>query len=126
MSVAGMANNAAAAPPSKPSVYADVQITYAGQTFGFGGPQNSFYQNQDGGGIQFNVTTLGTPAYEPLPQIDTSSLVPAGNHWEVVTQINHRYYQFVGTCASTTFSTVDSTGTVVMHLFLNCKDLQTN
>lgn len=117
---------ASAAAPSKQTIYSDVQITYAGQTFGFGGLQSSFSQSQDGGFIQFNVTNLDTPGYVPLPQIDTGSLQPKGNHWEVVTELgSHHAYSFVGICASTTFSTTDPAGTIVRHLYLNCSDLET-
>jgi hypothetical protein len=117
---------ASAAAPSKQAIYSDVQITYAGQTFGFGGVQGSFNQNQDGGFIQLNVTNLDTPGYVPLPQIDTGSLRPKGNHWEVVTQLgSHHAYSFVGICASTTFATTEATGTITRHLYLNCSDLET-
>jgi len=120
---AGLANAAA---PSRQAIYSDVQITYAGQTFGFGGVQSSFNQNQDGGLIRFNVTNLDTPGYVPLPKIDTGSLQPKGNHWEVFTELgSHHVYSFVGICASTTFGTTEATGTIVRHLYLNCSDLET-
>ena len=117
---------ATAAAPFKQAIYSDVQITYAGQTFGFAGVQSSFSQNQDGGSIQFNVTNLETPGYVPLPQVDTCSLRPKGNHWEVITQLcSHHAYSFVGICASTTFATTDATGTIFRHLYLNCSDMDT-
>ena len=103
-------------------VYADVQITYGGQTFGFSGVQTLFAINQDGGRVVFSVNTVDPPGYLPLPQIDTSSLPEAGNRWEVVTKVGNRNYSFAGTCATETFTTSGPNGGWIRHLFLNCKD----
>lgn len=105
------------------TIFSEVQISFAGQTSGFSGSQDSFSQSQNGGRIVMDLTTLGTPLYDPLPQIDTSGLDIASNHWEVVTKVGNRSYSFVGTCASLTYATVES-GLTVRHLFLNCRDLE--
>ena len=121
--VCGSVNALAAKPIS--AEYADVQITFGGQTYGFSGLQQQFAQAQDGGRIVFEVTTLGTPAYVSVPQIDVSHLDAAGNHWEVVSTVGRRNYLFSGVCASTTFRTVES-GISVRHLYLTCKSLDTS
>lgn len=118
----GAANALAAKPIS--NVYADVSITFGGDTYGFYGVEQQFTQTQNGGRIVFDVTTLGTPEYRPLPQIDVSHLDDTGNYWEVVTSAGRHSYMFSGICASETFSTNQS-GLVVQHLYLNCKTLQT-
>ena len=122
--LAACAASAGAAP--RPSVYSDVRITFAGETFGLLGVQTSFSENQDGGRIVFDLTTIGTSDYLPLPEIDTNTLPVTGNHWEVVSKLGSHSYLFVGTCASETFSTTDSNGTVVRHMFLNCRDMSSN
>jgi len=45
--------------------YADVVITYAGQTFGFAGPLRAFAASESGGRISLDLTTLSTPGYAP-------------------------------------------------------------
>ena len=110
----------------KATIYSDVQITYAGQTFGFSGSQTSFSINQDGGRIVFSVIAVAPPGYLPLPQIDTSELPESGNRWEVVTKVGKNTYNFIGTCAAETFTAVDVNGASVRRLFLNCKDLTSN
>jgi hypothetical protein len=110
----------------KATIYSDVRITYAAQTFGFSGVQTSFTMSQDGGRVVFGVTTVDTPGYMPLPQIDTSILPEAGNHWEVVTKVGNHTYTFFGTCAAQTFTIKDANGAWVRYVFLNCKDLTSN
>jgi hypothetical protein len=117
--------NAVAAPP-KMSIYSDVRVTFAGETFGFSGAQASFSQNQDGGRIVLDVTTISTYDYLPLPEFDTGTLSAPGNHWEVVPKLENRSYLFAGTCASQTFSTTEANGIIVRHVFLNCKDMASN
>ena len=119
------ASQASLAAP-RATIYSDVQITYAGQTFGFSGNQSYFNMNQDGGRIVFGVITVDPPGYLPLPQIDTSALPESGNRWEVVTKVGKNTYTFVGTCAAETFNAADVNGAWVRHLFLNCKDLTSN
>jgi hypothetical protein len=116
--------NALAAKPI-PTVWADVAITFGDQTYGFAGAQQQLTQAQDGGRILFDMTTLGTPQYNPLPQIDVSGLDASGNHWEVVTRVGHRSYTFSGTCASLTFSSNEG-GLAVRHLYLNCRSLDSS
>jgi hypothetical protein len=113
--------NALAAKPI-PAVWADVAITFGDQTYGFAGAQQQFTQAQDGGRILFDMTTLGTPGYNPLPQIDVSGLGASGNRWQVVARVGHRSYTFSGTCASLTFSSKEE-GVTVRHLYLNCQSL---
>lgn len=119
------AGNAAAAPP-KPGIYSDIRITFAGETFGFSGAQASFSQNQDGGRIVVDVTTISTYDYLPLPEFDTDTLSAPGNRWEVVPKLENHSYLFAGTCASQTFSTTEANGIIVRHVFLNCKDMSPN
>ena len=107
-----------------PAIYSEIEITYAGQTFGFSGVEKSFSQSATGGRVVFEVTQLGTPGYAPLPQIDTSALEPTGNHWELQSNLGNRSYTYVGTCAAETFTTTES-GFFVRHLYLNCRDLLT-
>ena len=102
-------------------IFSDVEITFAGQTFGYSGVEKSFSQSATGGRIVFDVTQLSTPDYAPLPQIDTSLLEPTVNHWEIQTNVKARTYTYAGTCAAETFTTIDS-GFVVHHLYLNCRD----
>jgi hypothetical protein len=109
-----------------PVLWSDVVITYAGQTFGFTGSQSSFAQSQDGGRIVFNLSQLDTPGTAELPDIDVSLLTPKGNHWDVVSKVDNHSYTFSGTCASQTFTTSDSGGNVIRHLYLNCRDLITD
>jgi hypothetical protein len=125
LALAAAASGVQAAKPVASS-WADVRITYGGQTFGFSGAQTSFSQGQDGGRIVFNVNQVDTPGVESLPQIDVSSLPATGNHWEVITKVNNRSYSFIGTCASQTFTLLDPSGALIRHLFLNCRDLTTN
>jgi hypothetical protein len=122
--IVGWAASAAAAP--RASVYSDVRITFAGETFELLGIQTSFSESQDGGRIVFDLTTIGTSDYLPLPEIDTNTLPASGNHWEVVSKLGSHSYLFVGTCASETFSTTDSQGSVIRHMFLNCRDMSSN
>jgi hypothetical protein len=124
MAMAGA--TAASAAAAKPSVYCDVRITFAGETFGFSGAQSSFSQSQDGGRIVVDVTTVGTYDYLPVPEIDTTTLSASGNHWEVAPKLENHSYLFVGTCASATLNTTDSTGATVRHLFLNCEDMSSS
>jgi hypothetical protein len=118
-----MAGSAIAADPH-PIIYADVRITFAGQTFESAGIQRSFDQTQDGGRIVFDIRTLGAPGYAPVPAIDASNLQPMGNRWEVSTKLHNHDDAFIGTCASQTFTEVDASGTVIRNLFLNCSELE--
>jgi hypothetical protein len=118
----GFSVAAVAAKPLVPVTYSEVNITFGGQTFGFFGAENSFSQSETGGVIVFDVRQLGTPEFAPLPQVDTKTLEPKGNHWEVETNTGGHSYMFVGTCASETYTTTES-GSVIRHLNLNCKDL---
>lgn len=119
-----VSSNALAA-KANTAIYSDVSITFAGETYGFGGTQQSFAQTEDGGRIVFDLTTVGTPDYQALPQIDSSGLNARGNTWQVVTRLGHTTYTYVGTCASTTFSTVES-GVSIRHLYLDCQTLGTS
>lgn len=119
----GFSAAAAAAKPA-PTIYADVEITFAGQTFGFGGIEESFSQTAEGGRIVFQVTELSTPGYVPLPQVDVGVLPAHGNQWEIQSDHGKQSDVAVGTCASATFTTVES-GLVVRHVYLNCKELET-
>jgi hypothetical protein len=125
LALAGVAGTALGAKPVATGTYADVQITFGGQTFEFAGVQQSFSETQDGGRVVFDLTVVGTPGFEALPAVDPTDLPAAGNHWEVVSKVNNRSYSFVGTCASLTFTAIDSSGAVVRQLFLNCRDLTT-
>ena len=120
------ATNAAAAGQTRPLVYSDVRITFAGSSFGLIGVQTSFSQNQDGGKITFNLTTVDTLDYSPVPQIDTAALSTTGNHWEVVSKLGKKTYTFIGTCASETYSVASENGSLVRELFLNCQDVESN
>lgn len=104
------------------AVYADVHITFGGETSVFSGPLDAFSQAQNGGRLAFQLTNLGTSDFDAVPQIDTGLLEPNGNHWEVISKVGNRSYSFVGTCASLTFSAIES-GSVVRHVFLNCSDM---
>ena len=116
-----LSGTALAAKPG-PNAFADVQVTFGGQTFGFAGVLDTFSQSQNGGRIAFELTMLGTPGYVPLPQIDTSSLKADGNYWEVVSKLGNRSDVFAGTCASETYSSSEG-GATVRHLYLNCSSL---
>ena len=115
---------ATAAKP-EPMIFSDVEITFAGQTFGFGGIEESFSQTGEGGRIVFQLTELSTPGYRPLPEVDTSVLSSHGNRWEIQTDHGKHSDVAVGTCASVAFTTVESGGIVVRHVFLNCRELET-
>ncbi len=119
--VAFVASGAASAKPPA-STYAEVLITFGGQTFGFSGPEESFSQSADGGRIVFELTQLQTPGYDPLPPVDPNALDASGNHWVVQPNLGKRPYAFAGTCASETYTT-DEAGGVVRHLNLNCSEL---
>ncbi len=119
LAAAFAAGTAAAKPPA--AVYADVEITFAGQTFGFSGPEQSFSQSASGGRIAFDLQQLQTPGYVPLPPVDVGTLEPAGNYWIVQQNLNRGPYVFTGTCASETYTTRES-GVVVRHLHLNCSE----
>lgn len=125
LALAGSADGAFAAKPSATNTYADVWITYAGQTFEFGGVQQTFTAGPDGGRLVFDLTVVGTPGYAALPDLDVSNLSATGNRWEVLSKVSNRSYSFIGTCAAQTFNTVDGNGDSVRELYLNCRDLQT-
>jgi len=116
------ATKANAAKPAP--VYADVVITYAGQTFGSGGPLRYFDVSEAGGRIGFDLTTLATPGYSPRPNIAPVDLPLAGNRWEVVMFFDHSHETITGTCAAESFSTTEG-DTQVQHIYLNCADLDT-
>lgn len=118
-----LSSTAQAAKPAPAAL--EVHITFAGETTVFYGPLDSFSQAQSGSRLAFQLTNLGTSDYEAVPKIDTGLLDSSGNHWEVISKVGNRSYSFVGTCASLTFSSEDS-GSVVRHLFLNCKDLSSS
>ena len=120
----GFSLAAIAAKPLRPTTYSEVNITFGGQTFGFSGAEKSFSQAATGGVIVFDVRQLTAPDFAPLPQVDTKTLEPKGNHWEVETNAGGHTYMFVGTCASETYTTTEA-GSVIRHLNLNCKDLVT-
>jgi len=115
---------AAAAKPTPMPTYSDVEITFGGQTFGFGGIEESFSQTAEGERVVLQLTDLSTPGYVPLPPVDVSTLSSHGNHWEIQTDHGKRSDVAVGTCASATVATVEF-GVMVRHVYLNCSDLQT-
>ena len=101
--------------------YADVVITFAGQSFGFSGPLRYFEASPAGGRIGLDVTTLATPGYMPRPGIDGELRVP-GNRWEMVVFGGRAPTAIVGTCAVESFSAIENDFTV-QHVYLNCVDL---
>jgi hypothetical protein len=108
---------------AKPApVYADVVITYAGQSFGFAGPLRYFEVSDNGGQIGFDLATLATPGYSARPNIGSAELPVAGNRWEMVTFIGHSHGTIAGTCAAESFSAMEG-DTRVQHIYLNCVDL---
>jgi len=109
--------------PGTPVVYTDVSITYAGQTFGFAGRQESFNLAQDGGSVVFDLTSLSSPEFTPLPEVDVGSLQPNGNSWKIVSKVNSKSWTYAGTCASESFTTSNGDGSITRHLYLNCRDL---
>jgi hypothetical protein len=103
-------------------VYADVVITFGGQTFGFAGPLRYFAVSEDGGRIGFDLTSVGTPGYSPRPDIDATTLRALGNHWEVVTFAGRSPLTIAGTCAVESFAATEN-AVRVPHVFLKCADL---
>lgn len=107
---------------AKPApVFADVVITYAGQSFGFSGPMHYFEASEAGGRIGLDVTTLETPGFMPRPNIDGELRAP-GNRWELVGFGGRSPMTIVGTCAVESFSATENDVTV-QHVYLNCIDL---
>jgi len=102
--------------------YADVVITYAGQTFGFAGPLRAFAASESGGRISLDLTTLSTPGYAPRPDIGGVDLGAPGNRWQLVGFGGHAPLTITGTCAVESFATVVD-GVVVQNVYLNCVDL---
>jgi hypothetical protein len=112
-----------AADAAKPAdVYADVVITYAGQTFGFGGPLRYFEVADSGGRIGIDLTNLETPGYSPRPVIDPVTLQTSGNRWQLVAYIGHSTEIIAGTCAVESFATSQQ-NIRMQHIYLNCVDL---
>jgi hypothetical protein len=114
------ATKANAAKPAP--VYADVVITYAGQSFGFAGPLRYFEASEAGGRIGFDLATLATPGYSARPNIGASELPAAGNRWEMVAYIGRGHETIAGTCAAESFAMTEG-DTRVQHIYLNCIDL---
>lgn len=119
--IALAAAGAASATKPAPATYSEVLITFAGQTFGFSGPEESFSQSADGGRIVFELTQLQSPGYMPLPPVDTDTLEAHGNQWVILPKAGKRSYAFAGICASETYTTSES-GVIVRHLNLNCSE----
>ncbi|HEY2394846.1 MAG TPA: hypothetical protein VGH81_02535 [Rudaea sp.] len=112
-----------AADAAKPAdVYADVVITYAGQTFGFGGPLRYFEIADSGGRIGIDLTNLETPGYSPRPVIDPAALQTSGNRWQLVAYIGHATEIITGTCAVESFATLQQ-NVRLQRIYLNCVDL---
>jgi len=108
---------------AKPApVYADVVITYAGQSFGFAGPLRYFEVSDNGGQIGFDLATLATPGYSPRPNIGAAELPLVGNRWQVLAFIGRGHETIAGTCAVELFSATEG-DTRVQHIYLNCVDL---
>ena len=122
VAVAGGLPAASYAGKPAPTILSDVRITFAGQTYGFAGAEDSFTVAATGGRIVFQVRQLELPGYLPVPDVDVDTLETGGNRWVVETEFGRRSDAFVGTCASETYTTEDF-GVVVRHLNLNCKDL---
>jgi hypothetical protein len=114
------ATKANAAKPAP--VFADVVITYAGQSFGFGGSLRYFDVSETGGRIGFDLLTVGSPGYAPSPNLAPVELPLTGNHWEMVMFIGRSHETISGTCAAESFSTTEG-DTQVQHVYLNCVDL---
>ena len=112
-----------AADAAKPAdVHAEVVITYAGQTFGFGGPLRYFEVADSGGRIGIDLTNLETPGYSPRPVIDPEALQTSGNRWQLTAYIGRSAEVMSGTCAVETFATTQQ-GVRLQHVYLNCVDL---
>ncbi|HXR62432.1 MAG TPA: hypothetical protein VN720_02665 [Rudaea sp.] len=112
-----------AADAAKPAdVYADVIITYAGQTFGFAGPLRYFEVADGGGRIGIDLTNLETPGYSPRPDVDPANLPTSGNRWQLVAYIGRSVQTIAGTCAVESFATTQQ-GVRMQHVYLNCVDL---
>jgi hypothetical protein len=115
-----VATTARAAKPAP--VYADIVITFAGQSFGFAGPLRYFDISDEGGRIGFDLATLESQGYAPRPDIDAEALRMAGNRWQIVAFGGRSPEIFSGTCAVESFATNES-GARVQHIYLNCADL---
>jgi len=112
-----------AAEAAKPvSMYAEVVITYAGQTFGFGGPLRYFEVADGGGRIGIDLTNLETPGYSPRPVIDPAALHAPGNRWQLIAYIGRSAEIISGTCAVESFATTQQDARM-QHIYLNCVDL---
>lgn len=113
---------ARATPPAP--AWADVVVTFAGQSFGFAGPLRWFDATDAGGRIGFEIRSLATPGFTPRPTIETARLRTPGNRWQIVTFGGRAPQAMEGTCAVESFTTFDD-GVRVQHVFLNCADLDT-
>jgi hypothetical protein len=103
-------------------VFADIVITYAGQTFGFGGPLRYFDVSETGGRIGLDLLTLGSPNYASRPNAAPVELPLAGNRWEMVMFVGHSHETITGTCAVESFAMAEGDNQV-QHIYLNCVDL---
>jgi len=103
-------------------VLADIAITYAGQTFGFGGPLRYFDVSESGGRIGLDLLSLASPGYSPRPNIAPVELPLAGNRWEMVMFIGRSHETITGTCAAESFAMTEGDNQV-QHIYLNCVDL---
>ena len=112
--------SASAARPAP--LYADVVITFAGQTFGFAGPLRAFDVSEGGGRISLDLRTLSTPGYAPRPDIGGVDLGAPGNRWQLTGYGGHAPLTITGTCAVESFATVQSDA-IVQNVYLNCVDL---
>lgn len=112
--------SASAARPAP--VFADVVISYAGQSFGFAGPLRIFDVSESGGRIGLDIKSLGTPGYSPRPDIGGAELRAPGNRWKVTGFAGHAPLTIAGTCAVEAFATIESDA-IVQHVYLNCVDL---
>lgn len=105
-------------------VYADVVITFAGQSFGFAGPLRHFEVTDAGGQVVLDPRTLESAPDVPPSDLDVSTLREPGNTWQVLANVNHSLAVFTGTCAVESFWTTEA-GVSVLHVYLNCADLDT-
>jgi len=113
------AANAAKPPPA----YADVVITFGGQSFGFAGPLRYFDWSEAGGRVGLDLATLETPGYSPRRHIDGNELHAAENRWRLEAFLCRAPQTIAGTCAAESFATTEA-GVHVQHVYLNCVDLE--
>ena len=102
--------------------YAEVVITFAGQSFGFAGRLRHFEVNDAGGQVALDLATLESPAFAPPSDVDATVLRAPGNNWQVVTYLNRSPVVFSGTCALESFRATEFEVSI-LHVYLNCADL---